>query len=60
MTLDEIQEKVCPRCEHWDDGCLLGDPITCEEIEEYKCPNEIDVSECPTIRKWKKEHTTGP
>jgi len=59
MTLDEILKRACPRCEHWDDGRLLGDPIICEEIWDYKCPCEIDVSECPTIRRW-REHKAGP
>lgn len=60
MTLDEILEKVCPKCEHWDDVCLLDDPLLCDEVWEYKCPYEIDISECPTIRKWKNARTANP
>ena len=54
MTLDEILVKVCPRCERWDDGCLLDDPILCDEAWEYRCPYEVDISECLTIRRWKE------
>ena len=45
---DEIREILCPKCEHWDDGCQNeGDCIY-----NVQCPYGGRVSECPTIIKW--------
>lgn len=35
LTLEEIMERICPRCEHWDNGCNLDDPSGCERTEKY-------------------------
>jgi hypothetical protein len=55
LGLDEVMEKICPRCEYWRDGCQLEDPSECEKTKPYECPYEANISECPTIREWSQE-----
>ena len=57
--LDEIEfiDKVCPTCEHYDNGCQLEDPSECKKQWQYKCPYEPDVSECPKIEEFLSEQT---
>jgi len=53
----EFVEQICARCENYDNGCQLEDPLECEKRAQFCCPYEIDVSECPKIRKmlWSRE-----
>ena len=54
LTLDEIMEKVCAKCEYWKDGCRLENPSECEKTKPYECPYEADISECPKIKSLEK------
>ena len=57
--LDEIEfiDKLCPNCEHQDNGCQLEDPLECEKQWQYKCPFEPDISECSKIKEFLDEKT---
>ena len=57
--LDEIEfiEKICPACEHYDNGCQLEDPLKCEKQWKHKCPYEPDVSQCPKMDELLGEET---
>jgi len=60
MTPDEFFDKICPKCEFWNGECTLEDLEECEYINEYRCPYEPDVSECPKIRGWKQSSQRPP
>ena len=49
LDVGDFVEKICPTCEHYEDGCLLEDPSQCEKEGEFLCPYHVDVSECPRI-----------
>lgn len=49
LDFDEKEEKVCPKCEYWLEGCTLEDPLECPENE---CPYEPVLIECPKIRDF--------
>ena len=55
LDRDEFIEKICPTCEHYDDGCELEDLSKCEKEDEVICPYEADVSECPRIEQLFEE-----
>lgn len=55
LTLDEFMEKVCPTCEHYDEGCRLEDPSKCDKESQLRCPYEAAPSECPKFGKYLKE-----
>jgi len=51
----EFMERICPTCEHYDNGCQLEDPLECEKQWQYLCPYEADISECPKIEEFLQE-----
>lgn len=53
----EFEERFCPTCQYYDDGCQLEDPFDCEKQRHYVCPYEGDVSECPEIEEFLQEQT---
>lgn len=52
LGLDEIMEKICKKCEHWNDGRQMAREnifMECERIKPYQCPYEGRISECLRI-----------
>ena len=47
----EFMETICSKCEHYDNGCQLEDPLQCDERCQSICPYESAVSICPRIEK---------
>jgi len=43
-------EEICPSCEHYDDGCMLEDPLKCEKQSTFLCPYADNVSACPKVK----------
>jgi hypothetical protein len=50
LSDDEFMERICPTCEHYKDGCTLEDPSACEKEDQFMCPYDGDISECPKIQ----------
>lgn len=51
----EFIERICPECEHYDNGCQLEDPSKCDKEREYLCPYEDNISVCPRILEFLQE-----
>ena len=47
----DFTEKICSKCEKFDNGCQLEDPSHCDEQSELLCPYESTISVCPKIGK---------
>lgn len=52
---DAFIERICPECEHYDNGCQLEDPSKCDKEREYLCPYEDNISVCPRILQFLQE-----
>ncbi|MBA7636432.1 hypothetical protein ES703_44051 [subsurface metagenome] len=48
----EFIERICPTCEHYDNGCQLEDRSKCDKEWQYLCPYVSDVSQCPKIQEF--------
>ena len=55
--LDQIEfmDRICPTCEHYDEGCHLEDPLQCHRQWQFLCPYDGNVSECPKIEELLRE-----
>lgn len=57
LSPDKFMERICPTCEHYDNGCRLEDPSECDKEKTYMCPSQYDLSECPKIKEFLREST---
>lgn len=57
LDITEFNEKICPKCEHYDGGCGLKEPTDCDKQWMYMCDHETDVTECPRIEEFLNEQT---
>ena len=57
LDLGTFIEKICPKCELYDNGCGLEEPLECEKQWRYRCPYDSDVSGCPRIEEFFEEQT---